>query len=162
MNISMFRGSVRRLLGILLLLTVVVGGAGIFYVRQVARGLTEMAAENLQASVGLSNAERALWNLRFALPNYLLADTKVREAISASTEIYIQQAKDNIQAYEDSLSRTEEEQALINAWHQYFEEYIRARPHFFVLVDEGRLEEAKEYRAISTNPVAARTVGALE
>lgn len=159
---TLFRGRVGRLLGFLLLLTAIVGGAGVFFVRMLAREFSQLASENLQASVQLSNAERALWNLRFALPNYVLTDAKGRQAINASAAGYIQEARDNLAAFEASPSRSDEERELLKTLHRKFGDYIDSRPHYFELVDAGKLEEAKVFRAEKTNPPAAETVRAME
>src|SRR5262245_58783144 len=158
---SLVRSHIGRLLSTLLLLTAIVGATGWWYIRSLGKELGALAVENLEGSIHLSNAENALWELRFALPNYMLGDVAKRPEIAASAERLVQQAKEHIDAYEE-LPLTQEERQLLDEWQRSFSAYLHARPGYFALVDAGKLDEAKEYRARETNPTAARAVSTLE
>ncbi|MDC3959497.1 MCP four helix bundle domain-containing protein [Polyangium jinanense] len=153
----LFRGRIGRLLGVLLFLTAIVGGVGSWNIRQVSSELSALSAQNLQASIHLSGAERNLWELRFALPNYMLGDIASREEIAAASSARIAQTTEHIDAYA-ALPLSAEERALVDVWHRAFAAYTRARPGYFELIDAGKLEEAKVYRANETNPPAAQAV----
>ncbi|MDC3989137.1 HAMP domain-containing methyl-accepting chemotaxis protein [Polyangium jinanense] len=151
------RGRIGRLLGILLLLTAIVGGVGSWYVRSVSNELSVLASQNLQASVHLSGAERNLWELRFTLPNYVLEDITTREEIAATSAKRITQIEEHLAAY-TALPLSDEERNHLDAWQRAFSALLRTRPHYFDLVDAGKIEEAKAYRAQETNPHAAQAV----
>src|SRR5689334_17271980 len=96
---SLFRGRLGLMLVMLLFLTMVVGGAGWWYTRSLAAELTDLYEDNLQSSIHLSSAERALWELRFALPNYFLGDVQSRTTIAAAASKHAQQINDDMEAY---------------------------------------------------------------
>ncbi len=160
--ISVFRGRIGRVLVTLLVLCAVVGGAGIASTIIVSHQVTTVTSEHLRASVHLSSAERALWSLRFALPNYALVPKDVREEISSSTKRDSQQIIESIRAYENSSFRTDDERIWIAAWHEHYDAYMQARPRFFALIDAGEVEQAMAHRERETNPPAQRCVMVLE
>jgi chemoreceptor-like protein with four helix bundle sensory module len=65
--------------GVVLVLLLIVGLTGRMYTGSLAAEFEELYADNVRAAVQLNNAERGLWELRFALPNYFLADVATRE-----------------------------------------------------------------------------------
>lgn len=157
---SILGGSIGRLLAVLLLLTAIVGGVGAWYVRSVSNELSALSSENLRASVHLSGAERALWELRFALPNYLMGDADTRRQVAAAAPDHLKAIDEHMASFE-TLPLSVEERRILEEWQNAFGAYKKARPHYFELVDEGKLDEAKEYRAQSTNPPAAKSVETL-
>jgi methyl-accepting chemotaxis protein len=157
----LIRSNVGRLLGTLLLLTAIVGFTGWWYIRSLGKELGALSTENLDGSIHLSNAEHALWEMRFALPNYVLQDVATRPEIAASTDRHVQQIKEHMKAYGE-LPLSPEERQLLDEWQGSFSAYLRARPGYFALVDAGKLDEAKEHRGRETNPAAAHAVAVLE
>ena len=115
---------------------------------------------NLQAATHLADAERGMWELRFGLPNYYTGEVDGRAMIRAGSERWIQQVDRNLEAYA-ALPISPEEKAVLAELRASYPEYIRARPRFFELMDAGKTDEAKVFRATQTNPPAARTVAAL-
>lgn len=156
----MLRGKLGVLLSLLLLITLFVGATGWWYIRNLSQEIGGLYRENLQASTYLANAETGLWELRFALPNYLIGDDEMRQQIAASSEKYVRQVEDNVKLY-SALPLSSSERDVLREWAEQFSAYIRARPHYFALVSAGKLDEAKEYRARETNPPAALAVRAL-
>src|SRR6185436_19219265 len=96
---NVVRGRLALFLFVMLLIIVVVGGTGFWSTRTVTGELSSLYRENLQASTYLANAERGLWELRFALPNYIVSDAAARKALNASTAGLYRQVEDNMTAY---------------------------------------------------------------
>jgi methyl-accepting chemotaxis protein len=144
----------------MILVAMIVGAAGWSYIQGLSKHIEVLSTQNLQAASRLSSAERALWELRFALPNYLLGDAAKRAQIAQSHERFIAQVNDNVAAFA-KLSISPEERALLVDWERAFPVYLRARPRFFQLVDEGKPEEAAAFRSRETNPPAAEAVRVL-
>jgi hypothetical protein len=157
---SMMSSRLGRMLLLLMLLTVAVGGAGLWFVRGLANEIRTLNDQNLQAATHLSNTERDLWELRFALPNYFLADADSRKGIDASTGKITRELESNIASYA-ALSISSREQELLREWRDHFSRYLSARPHYFALISAGKLNEALEFRARETNPPAADCVRIL-
>jgi methyl-accepting chemotaxis protein len=120
----------------------------------------DLYTNNLQASVHLANAERGMWELRFGLPNYIAGDAKTREKIKADTAKWFKQVDDALKVYR-GVALTAKEKELLAEWDRAFSAYVQARPQFFALLDAGKVEEAKEFRARETNPPAAKAVVTL-
>jgi methyl-accepting chemotaxis protein len=148
------------MLTFLLLLTVVVGGAGWWFVRSLSNELTELYRANLQATTYLSDAERGLWELRFALPNYTLQDIENRKGIEDMSEKHVREVESNLKAYA-GLPISAEEQGLLQEWDRQLSLYKHARPQYFALINAGKLDEAKAFRSHETNPPAAECVRVL-
>ena len=68
-------------LGAILILTSLIGGVGWWYTYRMASTVQSLQEENLQAAEYLTDAERGLWELRFALPNYLVQGSEGRAHI---------------------------------------------------------------------------------
>jgi methyl-accepting chemotaxis protein len=119
--------------------------------------LEQMYLHSVKASTHLAKAERGLWELRFALPNYIAGDPAVRERINADTPKWLKQVDDNLKAYR-TLADSADEKKLLEEWDEHYAKYLAARPQFFSLLDEGKVDQAKKFRAEQTNPPAAKAV----
>jgi methyl-accepting chemotaxis protein len=126
----------------------------------ISRQFSEMYQKNVRAADDLTKAERALWELRFALPNYLLGDAAARRDIAARTGEFRAQVETNVDSFK-ALELSDSEKAALAQFERNFSEYLTARPRYFNLVDEGKIDEAKDFRARNTNPAAAQAVEAL-
>jgi methyl-accepting chemotaxis protein len=60
-----------------------------------------------------------------------------------------------------ALPQDADERRLLADWDTAWSAYVAARPGYLELVDQGKLDEAKDYRRTQTNPPAARAVAAL-
>lgn len=146
--------------GILLLFVTTIGFFGWRYISNLSSDFEDLSQNNLKASAYLAAAERGLWEMRFALPNYIVGDTKTRGDLKNSTEKWHKQINDNIKAYSAlQISPTEKEN--LKEFEENYSTYLLARPHFFELIDSDKIDEAKEYRARETNPPASKAVQAL-
>jgi methyl-accepting chemotaxis protein len=153
----------KKLLGgfsAVLLLTAAVGFLGWRYTRWLKTEIEVMFENNLNGAVYLANTERALWELRFGIGNYLVGNEEQRAKIKADTPKWKQQVDDNLRAY-SAGARDTKEQELVKIWQESMAAYFEARPKFFNLVDAGKMDEAKEFRKEKTNPPAAKSVATL-
>jgi hypothetical protein len=148
------------MLSLLLALTMIVGCAGLWSVRVLSGELRSLYNENVRTMAHLSNAERGLWELRFAMPSYVLAGPEARKSIEAQADETIQSVSDAIDAFK-SLPISQEERELLGQWQDQFSLYHRVRPHYFALVNAGKLDEAVDYSVRETNPPARESVRVL-
>ena len=146
--------------GLAVALTAGIGLVGWHYTRSMASEFDSLYTENLQSAVHLANAERGLWELRFGIANYEGWGAADRAKIRADESRWIRQIDDNLRAYSQG-SRSETEKEALKDWDEWYSKYLAARPHWFELIDAGKLDEAAEYRAATTTPFAANSVKAL-
>ena len=156
----LMRGRLPAMLSLLLALTTIVGCAGLWSVRVLSGELRGLYNENVRTMAHLANAERGLWELRFAMPSYVLADAEARKNIEAEADATIQSVNAAMDAFK-SLPISQEERQLLGQWQDQFSLYHRVRPHYFALVNAGKLDEAMDYSARETNPPARESVRVL-
>jgi len=163
-NISIANMSVgkRLFLGfaLVLALTAGIGLIGWHYTRSMADDFDSLYTENLQSAVHLSNAERGLWELRFGIANYEGWNTTDRAKIRAEESKWMRQIEENMKAYGQG-NRSAAEKDALKEFDDWYTKYLAARPHWFELVDQGKHDEAHEYRAATTNTFAPNAVKAL-
>lgn len=121
------------------------------------RGLYE---DNVHAAVELSSAENAMWQLRYALPQFLVYDEAERIKIMGESAKWQKQIEDAFKSYAAG-DRTPEELAALKEWEEVYAKYSGARPRWFELVMAGKMEEAARWRAETTFPWGAGSVKAL-
>jgi methyl-accepting chemotaxis protein len=146
--------------GAVLLLTAGIGYIGWSYTRSMASEFESLYTGNLQSAVQLANAERGMWELRFELANYPHYNPVERAKLRADEPKWIRQIDENLKAYSKG-SRSAVEKDALKDFDEWFTKYMQARPHWFALVEAGKLDEAADYRAQTTLPFAANTVKAL-
>src|SRR4029077_18390146 len=163
-NISIANISVgkRLFLGfaLVLILTAGIGLVGWHYTRTMTAEFDSLYTENLQSAVHLSNAERGLWELRFGIANYEGWNTTDRAKIRAEETKWMSQIAENMKAYSQG-NRTKAEKETLAEFDDWYTKYLAARPHWFELIDQGKHDEAHEYRAATTNTFAPNSVKAL-
>lgn len=146
--------------GVVLVLMTGVGLVGWKYTRSMSTEFESLYFDNLQSSVQLSDSERGLWQLRFGIANYLAAPPEERARIRSEESRWMKLVEDSMRAYK-SGNRTQAEMQGLKEWEEWYAKYLDARPHWFRLVDDGKLDEAASYRAVTTNAFAASAVKAL-
>ncbi len=146
--------------GVLLLITLGMGLLQWSTLTELSAQFDALYANNLQAATYLADSERAMWELRFGLPNYYTGEVDGRALIRADSEKWVAQVQNNLKSY-SALPLSGEEKDLLADLSSSLPLYLQARPRFFDLVDQGKTDEAKTFRATQTNPHAARTVQAL-
>ena len=155
-----FKGRQLGAFGVLIALLAAVGATGLRVAVAFSRSFDELHDNELRGSAHLAAAERALWELRFGLPNYLVGDVASRGSINAASPKWLKQVDDNVAAFK-ALRLTDTERGLLGEFEAPYQAYVTARPRYFALLDAGQVEEAKEFRARVTNPNAAKAVAAL-
>jgi methyl-accepting chemotaxis protein len=141
-------------------LPMIVGGAGWLFNQRLLASFRSLSQDNLSAAVQLSNSERALWELRFGIANFMTATPEGRAKIVADTGPWFQQLNDNLSAFKAG-HRTPEELVLIHDLESNLAKYAETRPKWFELYAAGLVEEAAKYRAENTNKYASASVKAM-
>jgi methyl-accepting chemotaxis protein len=145
---------------LVLALTAGIGLVGWHYTRTMASEFDSLYTENLQSAVHLANAERGLWELRFGIANYTGWGATDRARIRTDESKWMRQIDDNMKAYSQG-SRSETEKEALKDWDDWYTKYLAARPHWFELIEAGKIDEAAAYRAATTNTFAPNAVKAL-
>ncbi|HEY2114841.1 MAG TPA: methyl-accepting chemotaxis protein, partial [Candidatus Angelobacter sp.] len=73
---------------------------------------------------------------------------------------WMSQIAENMKAYSQG-NRTKAEKETYAEFDDWYTKYLGARPHWFELVDQGKHDEAHEYRAVTTNTFAPNAVKTL-
>ena len=120
----------------------------------------DIYADKVRSTVYLANAERALWQLRYGFPQFMVLDDQGRQKIIDEEPKLYKSVNDNIKAFSDG-QRTPEEREALKAWDEVFTKYAQARPRWFELYRAGKTQEAAEWRAQTTTPFGAGSVKAL-
>ena len=122
--------------------------AALFVLASAAGSISWSAVRNLsndvQAQTNLSEMERAVWELRFGLPNYVGGEVDGRQKIRVASQEWLSQVTSRLDSY-GSLSSNPAEAALVDDFLRLFTVYTTARPAYFELVDAGKLDEAKTF-----------------
>ena len=146
--------------GIVLVLLLAIAIAGEWITMTLSGSIRRVSEESVQKSLYLSTAERALWELRMALPNYVVGDAAARAKAKADAPKWLEQINANMQKFGDT-ALSSSEQAALKDWETFYARYVATRPKFFALMDENKNDEAVKWRAEQTNPAAASSVAAL-
>jgi methyl-accepting chemotaxis protein len=154
------QGKLLGAFGVVLVLLAVLGYVGWTNIAGLSTTVSDLYGHELKAAVHLAKAERALWELRFGLPNYLVGDPAARDKIKAGSAKWLQELGEQVKAFA-GLVETETERSVLREFQENFAAYAAARPRYFELLDAGQVDEAKKFRAESTNPPAAKAVAAL-
>ncbi len=116
--------------------------------------------QHVEALNRLVEVERALWELRFDLPNYLAEGRAKRPEIKSRFSKYFEIVSRNLQFYAHTIDSEEELTAYLK-FVEVFSQYKFLRPNYFNLIDEGREEEAVIYRLKYTKPLASQAIAEL-
>lgn len=147
--------------GILLALTALMGWIGWQSSATVTRQYDLLFHRNVLASVMLFEAERALWELRLGVANYVLFDDAGRAAIHAEESNWFKQLQSNLDDYR-ALERTPEERQLLKEWDERYARYCQSRARWFEIYRSGRVQEALQWRRNRSNPDAIQAYEVLE
>ncbi|MBI3968955.1 MAG: MCP four helix bundle domain-containing protein [Chloroflexi bacterium] len=111
-------------------------------------------------STHLANMERAVWELRFGIANFMTADVEGRAKILADQEKWYRQVDEHAKVLGAS-DLTPEEREAFKVWQENYTKYVQSRPRWFELYAAGKTAEAAEWRAQNTNKYGATNVSAL-
>jgi methyl-accepting chemotaxis protein len=144
----------------MLLLMGTVGFIGWEYNRKLAAEFERLSQDNLQGSIQLAAAERALWQLRYGLPQFLVLGAEDRARILRDQAKWYREIEDAVNVYAAG-QRTPEEKQILNEWTEVFIKYRGALPKWFELVQAGKAQEAAEWRAKTEGPLGDDCENAL-
>lgn len=146
--------------GVLLVLLGCVGLVGWRSTEALSSAVDDLYVNNLEASVQLATAERALWELRYGFPQYMVSDGAARARIVADQAKWYAVIDEHLQRYAAGV-RSPGEQAALQEWREVSKSYFEARPRWFELYGSGKVEEAARWRAEHTTPLGVRAVRAM-
>ncbi len=121
----------------------------------------DIYADKVRATVYLANAERALWQLRYGFPQFMVMDDEGKKKIIEEEPKWYREVDENIKAFEAG-NRSPEEKEALKEWKDVFTKYVQARPRWLELYRAGKIKEAAEWRAQTTAPYGAESVKALQ
>jgi methyl-accepting chemotaxis protein WspA len=113
-----------------------------------------------RGAVLLSDAQNALWQLRYGFPQFMVLDATGRAAVVADEPKWYKVIEQALDAYGQMQISGEVMHKLVELRNIYAA-YIEARPRWFELQGKGRIQEAAEWRAKTTTPFGAGTVKAF-
>ncbi len=144
-------------------LVVVLGVTGFLGVRALDSSkddANELYGNVLVGEQYLSNIERAIWELRFGIANFMTADESGRATILNDQQKWYRQVDENAAAYA-ALNLTQAQRSLLTAWKDQYAKYVEARPRWFELYAAGKVPEAAQWRADNTNKWGSEQVKSL-
>ena len=124
------------------------------------RTVTEVRTDVTQAAA-MAEAESALWQLSYGFPQFMLGDAAARKRIVVDEARRYGLIESRLDAYA-SLEGSGCERDALNELRADYLRYKEARPKFFALYQEGRINEAVAWRAQTTTPYGAATARAFD
>ena len=116
---------------------------------------------NTRGAVLLSEAQSALWELRYGFPQFMVGDAAGRAKVTGDESRLKAVVDEALKKYaQDQIST--QERAKLQELVAIYEKYMAARPKWFELYGAGKLDEAKDWRAETTTPFGAGTVKAFK
>ncbi|MEQ1772741.1 MAG: methyl-accepting chemotaxis protein [Burkholderiales bacterium] len=147
-------------LGVILLTVIVLGGSGIWNMMRSLQ-LIEAVGASARETMQLANAQNALWQLRYGIPQFILfTDKTARDRIVADEVRWYKEIDENLSAFR-SGHHNAEEMAALNKLQDVFKQFKDARPKWFQLYGEWKLEEAAEWHSKTMAPFGAATIAGL-
>jgi len=123
--------------------------------------ITIAYATHMRATLQLAEAESALWQLRYGLPEFMLASAEEQQRILGAQDHWYAIVEAKLAAYADTARDTDARQMLTSLRSAY-QRYKQARPKFFELWAAGEKDDATAWRALTTTPFGAETVRAFD
>jgi methyl-accepting chemotaxis protein len=114
---------------------------------------------DVEAAVQLSTAQDALWRLRYGFPQFLAYPEG-----SAERQKIVDDEPGLHAAVAEALGRFEKtgidaaQGKVLSQLREAYRQYTEARPRWFQLIREGKLQDAADWRARTTTPFGAATV----
>jgi len=141
--------------GIIILFTLTLVVVGYIMITRVASSLVDV--NGLAGNKLLYAGHNAMSELRFGIANYPLASPESRKKIIEGRPKLYETLEESLKRYSD-LGAGKEQQAILKVLFEEYRRYKNGAPHWFELIDAGKLEEAAEYRAKVTNAAGSEMV----
>jgi methyl-accepting chemotaxis protein len=110
-----------------------------------------------RGAVSLADAQSALWELRYGFPQYMVGDAETRAKIVDAEPGLRQRIETGLEIFA-GLELSPEQRTALAILKDNQAKYMDARPRWFQLYGENKLDEAKDWRARTTLPLGAATV----
>ena len=141
-----------------LMAALIVGSAAfILHNTTYSKASFESLTLHTRAAVLLANAQNALWELRYGFPQFMVGDATARTAIVAEESKWYKQINDALETYA-GLDISRDEKLALAELREIYKKYVDARPLWFDLYGNGKIQEAADWRAKTTTPFGAATV----
>jgi len=147
--------------GLILLIALVVGAIGFYSVGRLGAEVDRTFDEQVIAGRHLAAAQDALWELRYGISQYLAAPKPdPRKKIVEDGPKWLAAMDESLAKYAKT-NPGEEPRKKYEQLMSIYKDYKDKRPGWLALVEEGKIEEAAEYRARTILVSGAGTVKAL-
>ncbi len=147
--------------GAVLLLLGLVGLTGWRDAARLWSAFDDLSTRQVTASVNLAQVERGLWEVRYALPQFVVSDRDARAKIMADQARWRDQIQTAMAAYAAG-ARSDEEREALAEWMSAVSAYFQALPRWFDLADAGRTADASRWRAERVAPLDRRVTQTLD
>ncbi len=142
--------------GTLMVLVALIGGLSIWFALASASRYDRMY-DSTVATAELGQATNALWQMRYGLSQFPQVDQAGKKKIIEDEARWAKEVESALKRYE-ALNPSEAERRRLEALRADFKRYVEVRPKWFELEMDGKIEEAREYRAANTTPLGQATV----
>lgn len=115
---------------------------------------------HLHTAVQLADANSALWQLRYAIPEFMIGSAAEQQRILAEQEQWYAMTEVGLAVYANTAPDAEERRSLTSLRSAY-QRYKQARSKFFELWAAGEKDEAIAWSALTTTPFGAETMRAF-
>ncbi len=137
------------------------GGALVWNLKLQLGSQVDRGSRHLDGAAALSDAQGALWALRWGSAQYKAAtDQAVRQKIASDGPKLRADLEGALQRY-DGDHLTSDERALLGGLRRSFERYATGRESWLKLMSEGKDEAAAKLRADALMPLEAATIRAF-
>jgi methyl-accepting chemotaxis protein len=143
-----------------LLIMVAIGGVAIKNSYDYTRGYEDIYQDVVLSSICLADAQNALWELRYAIPQFIVGDAAARQQILDAGPKWYKIIDQDLAQYEKLLDSDQEKAGYATLVESY-KKYAAARPRWLELQGAGKTEEAAAWRAQTIFPFGGATVKAL-
>lgn len=136
---------------------------GIYIIKQsieTERKFQKLVEEELEGIYLLAHARNALWELRQALPEYLMESKNHRLKIKEDYGSYLNDLETGIDSFKKRKD-DDHDKKLVEYLQENLDFYFKYREHFFKLVDQGDVKKAREYRMQFTKIPAQNAAEAI-
>ncbi|MDO8342657.1 MAG: methyl-accepting chemotaxis protein [Cellvibrio sp.] len=130
---------------------------GYSMVTRMSSSMDEMYSRGLVGSKLLSEGNNAVWELRFGIANYQLANPENRKKILDARPKHYAVLEESLNKYAD-LDPLNGQDASMKELLDAYQKYKNGAPHWFELLDADKLQEAAAYRASVTNAAGSAMV----
>ena len=150
------------IIGLLVVILASSIGAASWYVQSTLRAaLDDTQHGGVEGNAALASAQDAMWKLRFGVSQYVgSADAAVRAKIVNDSPEQFRQLDEAIGRFTKTAVQ-EETRRAIEEFQAAYGPYRSDRPQWLALMEQGKTEEAKEFRARTILLSGAATVKAL-